>query len=388
MDDVTRKLIQSVEKNNKLIVFIATGAGGQALAALSSSVSDPSMVLLEAYIPYSHAALKEFLEREPEQYVSEETAQLMAGRALSRGLSIRPEDKDVIGLACTATIATDRPKKGKHQAFITTWSSEKLTSYSIELKKGARDRSGEESVVSRLLLNALANAAGININLPLGLTDSDALLSQSLDFGMFAQQLNDKKIPFFGVKESGYMYLTNSHVQAVLAGTFNPLHEGHIHLAKTAREILNKPVSFEISASNVDKPPLKTTTLLNRLSQFAGRHSVLISDAPTFLEKSQLYPGATFVVGYDTAIRIIDPRYYDHNQDSMLAALAMIRERGNRFLVAGRTDDAGVFHELEEHTIPFDFADLFISIPQNLFRKDISSTKLRSQEMRESKLSE
>ncbi|HEX6384445.1 MAG TPA: hypothetical protein VF177_07225, partial [Anaerolineae bacterium] len=63
--------------------------------------------------------------------------------------------------------------------------------------------------------------------------------------------------------------------------------------------------------------------------------------------------------------------------ENMLAALAGIRDRGCRFLVAGRVDDDGVFRDIKDLEIPDGYADLFRAIPGDQFRKDISSTELR-----------
>src|SRR5262249_4183844 len=44
--------------------------------------------------------------------------------------------------------------------------------------------------------------------------------------------------------------------RSVLPGSFNPLHDGHLLLARVAEEMTGAPVAFEISVTNVDKPPL------------------------------------------------------------------------------------------------------------------------------------
>ena len=165
---------------------------------------------------------------------------------------------------------------------------------------------------------------------------------------------------------------------AILSGSFNPLHAGHTGLAETAAALLGVPVAFEVSAINADKPPLATGLLLDRLGQFAGRWPVVAGNAPTFVAKSRLYPGATFVVGYDTAARVIQPRYYGESETAMPAALDELRARGNRFLVAGRVDDDGRFSELGDLEIPAGYADLFAAVPARLFRHDVSSTEIRA----------
>jgi hypothetical protein len=62
----------------------------------------------------------------------------------------------------------------------------------------------------------------------------------------------------------------------------------------------------------------------------------------------------------------------------MIAALDEIRQRGGRFLVAGRTDSEGHFHGPDTIEIPTGYRNLFRAIPPELFRSDISSTRLRA----------
>jgi hypothetical protein len=102
---------------------------------------------------------------------------------------------------------------------------------------------------------------------------------------------------------------------------------------------------------------------------------VWLTREPTFVGKAGHFPGATFVVGADTAARIVQPRYYpDHK---MSEALAFFRGQGCRFLVAGRSDDSGKFVRLDDLGIGPDLRDLFEAIPQDAFHVDLSSTHLR-----------
>jgi hypothetical protein len=143
-----------------------------------------------------------------------------------------------------------------------------------------------------------------------------------------------------------------------------------------AARITGKPVAFEMSVTNVDKPPLTAEEIRHRLRQFAWQAPVWLTRAPTFAEKAALFPGVWFVVGADTAARIIAPRYYG-DEAKMLAALERIRGLGCRFLVGGRADVAGKFIGVDELGIPSPLRDLFDGIPENAFRFDLSSTYLR-----------
>jgi hypothetical protein len=162
----------------------------------------------------------------------------------------------------------------------------------------------------------------------------------------------------------------------VLPGSFNPLHIGHETLVATAAHMLGAPVTFELSALNVDKPALRVTEIRDRVGQFAGKWPVVVTRALAFHQKARLFPGCTFVIGWDTAVRLVAPRYYGGDELEMLIALKGIRDLGCRFWVAGRLDGA-CFRTLEDVAVPRALAGMFSPIPESLFRCDASSTELR-----------
>lgn len=64
--------------------------------------------------------------------------------------------------------------------------------------------------------------------------------------------------------------------------------------------------------------------------------SCMVTRAPLFTNKAELFRGARFVVGHDTAIRLVMPKYYSSSEVEMVRQFSRLRARGCRFLVAGR----------------------------------------------------
>ena len=128
---------------------------------------------------------------------------------------------------------------------------------------------------------------------------------------------------------------------------------------------------------NVDKPPLELAEVQRRVAQFQGAGTVVLTRTETFHKKAQLFPGCRFVLGWDTATRLIQPRYYGDSESAMLTALAEMWGSGCRFAVAGRIDGAGVFRTLADVNLPAGFHPLFSDIPESAFGSDLSSTAIR-----------
>jgi hypothetical protein len=182
--------------------------------------------------------------------------------------------------------------------------------------------------------------------------------------------------------------------KVVLAGSFDPLHHGHCQMAAVAAKSTGQSVHFELSIDNAEKPPLDPSTAVARLlpgmprerdgqasiPEFAP-HGVLLSDLADFASKSTAYPQALFAVGVDTWIRVADPVFYDAGKRNL--AIDRIAGNGCRFLVFGRFID-GQFMELDDLVAGKDFPqsliDISSSIPESVFRADVSSTALRRPE--------
>lgn len=76
--------------------------------------------------------------------------------------------------------------------------------------------------------------------------------------------------------------------QIVLSGSFNPLHDGHLQLMKSAltRYPSHEPL-FELSLHNADKGGITDEMIEKRVKQFSDLDlRVALTNAPLFKQKS------------------------------------------------------------------------------------------------------
>ena len=159
-------------------------------------------------------------------------------------------------------------------------------------------------------------------------------------------------------------------------GAFNPLHAGHREIATVATRMTGEATHFELSVANVDKPEIARAEVERRLQAFQAEDVVWLTRAPTFEQKSALFPQVTFVVGADTIKRVAMPRYYGNDADAMHDSIAKLVNRGNSFLVFGRKIGSS-FVTLGDLELTPALKEICTEIPESEFRADISSTELR-----------
>lgn len=367
------ELVSQIHAQPRPTVIEFAGAGSAALWHLHA-VGGSSRTILEATDRYAPASMASLLGSTPTHFVSQETAVAMAQAAYRRACDLQPGLTNN-GLACTATIATDRTKRGDHACWVALADATAVTSYGIVLTKGARDRAGEEAVVSGLILHALAHARGITTAHALALLPDEVITTHVTPWVDTLSPLYAGTVKTLRWRSQQTYEPIAVRGATILSGSYNPLHSGHRALLTTAVAYTYQPGYYELSVVNADKPPLPYTVALARCNQFAGEFTLLLSRAPRFLDKATDMPDSTFVIGYDTAIRLLDPKYYpDSSVDAVLGAIA---GHGCRFLVVGRVDSSGTFQQLHATDIPPAWRGMFVLLDEASFRRDISSTDIR-----------
>jgi hypothetical protein len=367
-------LIAALHQASWKYAAVFTG-GGSGLAGRLLSVPGGSRTVLELIVPYDETAFSGYLGYSPDSFCSIATSRDMARRACERARRLAPGSA-VVGLGCTASLRSDRPKRGDHRCHVAIHTARGTWNWSLTLTKEARSRAEEEEVVECLALNALAEGLGVGPRVTVPLLPGEEIVTESLGSdGPLAAFLNGRG----GVlccERDGRLRTDAPRPKLVLPGSFNPVHEAHLRLAETAAAMEKVEAAFELSLVNVEKPAVSDEDLRRRIAQFVWRAPIWLTRAPTFLEKARLFPGATLVVGADTACRIVDLKFYQNNRDELDAALREFRSLGCRFLVAGRLDNSSKFVGLSQIAVPEGHRDLFRELA---FRHDISSTQLRQE---------
>lgn len=370
-----------IHASGKQLVIAVTGGGSGAISALLQTPG-ASRTILEAIIPYSHAALTDWIGAQPEQACSAATARAMAMAAFMRARELASDaaPEAWLGVGATATLATDRPKRGERRVHLAFHCHDRAFEAFLSLDELPANRADDEQATTELILSIVASGCRCS--------DPTSGLLRAHGEGVLAQDeqielLLETKRRILLKSGEEYEYFdvgTEPTIALIFPGAFNPSHVGHLRMAEVAERRMGVPAAWELSITNVDKPLLDFISLDERivqLRQVDADRLIALTRAPTFREKSELFPSATFIVGIDTLVRIADPKYYDGDPSKRDAAVAEIASRRCRFLAFGRVID-GEFKVLSDLTLPPALAAICDEVPAAEFREDVSSTELRT----------
>ena len=167
-------LVEQIHAAPTRIVLAVAGGGSGAIAALLE-VPGASRTVLEVVVPYCEAAMVDWLGGPPDRACSHRTAQAMAASAFRRARRYGDPHAPVAGVAATASLATDRPRRGSHRVHLAMQTDRVAVTWSLDLRKGARSRAEEERLVTRLVLNVVAEACGVSGRLELDLLPGESV---------------------------------------------------------------------------------------------------------------------------------------------------------------------------------------------------------------------
>lgn len=361
------------------MVMIAAGGGSAAIPALVA-IPGASAVVDEALVPSARAAVDGLLGGPQETYCSSRTARRMAMAAWERCCGYGAGKRAAVGVGCTASLVTTVPKRGEHRVVVAVQTSEETSVATLVLAKGQRSRAEEEALAAALLLERMASVVEAS-TAPVGRLDRHLRPEERIvvDRHVAATAWTDLLRGVPGAvrlgRDAGPPTDRGPGAEAIFAGSFDPLHDGHRAMARIGARVTGLPVAYELSIRNVDKPPLDYLETSARVNQFSDAR-VWLTSAPTFVEKLSLFPGAPFLVGADTYVRLGNPRYYGDSAERAAAAVERISRESGGLVVFGRVCD-GQFTEPSRLEAPPTLRSIARFVTEREFRDDISSTMLR-----------
>lgn len=340
--------------------FYVTGGGSLLLSNLLS-VPGASRTVLDARVPYAEAALEDVLGTKPEQACSSLAARMLAMKAYSNACAL-DDGPNLFGLGVTASLATNRAKRGQLRAHVALQTASR-TQVSEICFPNSQPRAAQERELMEIALQKLGIGLGLTADALNPNTDHALVASNDV------QALLQDEPRYIG--EPGSIFLP---------GAFNPLHDGHRRMKELAEEICNNQCQYELCVRNFDKPHLDFIELEQRRLQLSEEDCV-ITNVPRFSDKARLLVpdgGATFVLGIDTLKRIADASYYG-NAEQMRASIQTMSERSDKLLVFGRVGGDMQFATLGDVELPDELSRLCHGFTEKQFRMDISSTAIRRQ---------
>ena len=306
----------------------------------------------------------------PEHFCSEEAAIDLASAAYMK--AYRFGGKKPVGLGITASVASTEIHRGDHRVFgcVITNDTVILNQYTFQKATGEFARTQDGLGCDLLGENLLIEALRLDEAAPVITTKEKIAFNTEKVRERFFQR------PFFTADGRRHKKMPQDNRWAMMPGTFNPPHEGHFGAAESFRHSQGRHVVFEIGTNPPHKKVPSVQDLLQRAKMLKGHDVLFSTDMPMYIEKAVQFHGMPFIVGADTMLRILDPKW----GVDPIQVLNDIWGYGNDFYVIGREVD-GKFVTRDDivNSLPEKYRDKFGGIILPLEgRWDVSSSALRA----------